>query len=132
MYKFFRYGRPVDHTPPAYWKLGKFLWMIFGNSDDPEPEHSYPSGWSQGRKRLHWLFVRNPLHNFSWYFIGVADKDRWIEGKAPEAHFVDGWNFTITRIKHVRLPYLSYRKGRFQFYFGWRPSGAFGFKCRRV
>jgi len=143
--------------PPSWWPLGKFMWSIFGNNDDQEPimelYQSYPSGLfakildkilslfiedKQNRIRFHWLFIRNPLHNFDFYIIGFRDHDRIVYGKAPCTIFIDqGWNYYIAQIlpyKWFWLPFVSCQKkfGNrvFQFYFGWRHGSDFGFKLR--
>jgi hypothetical protein len=39
-----------------------------------------------------------------------------------------GWNFAVTRRRIVFLPFIDYKRGGFEFYFGWRLHGNFGIK----
>ena len=76
---------------------------------------------------------RNPLHNFTFYVVGIADKDFKRAGKHPAAVFNrnDGWNTAVCKYRWLRLPFVSYKKGKFKFYCGWRERGNFGFKLAR-
>lgn len=117
-------------------KLNPF-WALFGNEDDgffgDDP-------WRNGRDRTFLLAVewwlRNPMHNLTWYVIGVADKDRTITGPWGDKHAnPDGgllWSIVKAKNKGIPLPYVNYTKGYFKMYAGWRPSGAFGFKFNIV
>jgi len=104
------------------------IWW-FGNADEPTPPDWYRP--NEKLRTCEWHF-RNPLHNFTFYVIGIADKDFDCVGKYPKEVFNpnDGWNRTVCRYKCLRLPFVSYKKGRFQFYCGWRDRGNFGFKLR--
>ena len=126
----FKRGRKVNLNPPKWWKFGKWTQKIFGNADSPEPNINY-----RYKSRWHWLFIRNPLHNLMFYGIGISNKDRRLKGIEPDEHFIDGrFNWIVSYVGNKKYPYISYqktfKKWRFQFYLGWRPSGAFGFKCR--
>ena len=102
------------------------LWW-FGNVDDPEPPEWYRPG-GPGRR---WLWqLRNPLHNFTFYVIGVADKPFTRTGKFPDAVFAPdgGWNRAVARYGWLRLPFVSFNGERGRFYFGWRERGNFGCK----
>ena len=76
---------------------------------------------------------RNPLHNFTFYVVGIADKDFKRAGKHPESVFNphDGWNATVCKYRCLRLPFVSYKRGKFKFYCGWRERGNLGFKLAR-
>jgi hypothetical protein len=102
------------------------LWW-FGNADDPEPPDWYRPG-SRCRNEL-WQ-LRNPLHNFTFYVIGVADKDLTRTGKFPGAVFAPegGWNWASAKHKWLRLPFVSFNGERWRFYLGWRERGNFGGK----
>jgi hypothetical protein len=39
-----------------------------------------------------------------------------------------GWNFAVSHRHILYLPFLDYKHGRFEFYFGWRERGNFGIK----
>lgn len=103
---------------PAFW---------FGNEDDPDPPEWYRPG--DPKRRRKWYF-RNPSHNFTFYVMGIADKEFDQTGLHPGEVFNPhgGWNWTVCRYKCRRLPLLSYQRGGFQFYFGWRERGNFGMK----
>ena len=51
-------------------------------------------------------------------------------GKYPERNSRPrgGWDFAVARRKLALLPFLSYQRGGFNFYFGWRERGNFGIK----
>lgn len=52
-------------------KLNPLWWL--GNADDPVPP---PDWYRPGRRfRKARRHLRNPLHNFTFYVIGIADKD---------------------------------------------------------
>ena len=120
--------RPAKvHTPPirAVQKWNPF-WSL-GNADDPVPPDWYRPGAS-GR-RMMWQ-MRNPLHNFTYYVIGVADKDTTRTGKHPAHVFAPdgGWNWAVARHRWCPLPFVSFESARCRFYVGWRESGNFGGK----
>jgi hypothetical protein len=112
--------RTRDKFNPLWW---------FKNRDDPEPGKFYRANdkW----RVLKW-HLRNPFHNFTFYVIGVADKEVVRSGLHPRANFSPdgGWNIAVTRYKWLRLPFVSWCRGPkgFHFYCGWRSSGNFGFK----
>ncbi|MEM4620950.1 MAG: hypothetical protein QW607_12160 [Desulfurococcaceae archaeon] len=111
-------------------RLGK-IWNSksnpFGNYDDPIPDWVYEKFGKSLKGRvlafLYWYFWRNPLHNFTHYWIGTKNY--------PSAwkvwHHVRRWNLI--------LPFFSYRGRRIEFYIGWRPkedgSQVFGIALRR-
>jgi len=110
--------RTIKKWNPVWW---------FGNADDPEPPEWYqPDDPSRRRK---WL-LRNPLHNFTFYVIGVADKPFERVGRHPKDVFnpEGGWNLATCRHRCWRLPFISYTRGRFATYWGWRERGNFGVK----
>ena len=80
-----------------------------GNYDDPVPpdwcfEKYGVFAW------FYWFFVRNPLHNFSAYWLGTRNY--------PSAwkvwHTKRSWNLIV--------PFFSYRGEKWEFYMGWRPK----------
>jgi hypothetical protein len=113
--------RTRDKFNPIWW---------FQNADDPMPPESYRP---QDKHRMTKWRLRNPLHNFTFYVVGVADKTVTRSGRYPEENFSakGGWNLTATRHSWVYLPFVSWCHGQkgFHFYCGWRSSGNFGFKC---
>lgn len=115
-------GRPKIHF---YQKLNPVWW--FENFDEPVPPPWYRP--DDRHRAMKWHF-RNPFHNFSFYVIGVADKKIVRSGRYPEkgSNPNGGWSFAVGRHRLVLLPFISYHRGKFNFYFGWRKSGNFGMK----
>lgn len=114
-------GVPKAH--PAWW---------IENTDEPladwwKPELPY------AERRRTWL-LRNPLHNFTNYVIGVADRPTKRYGL--NAHSV--WNhagpvnLAVTQSGPVLwLPFISWKGWLTEGYFGWREKGNFGATLRR-
>jgi hypothetical protein len=117
-------NRPYDFTTCQ--KLNPVWW--FGNADDPEPPKSYRS--NECCRKFTW-YLRNPCHNFTFFVMGIADKPFTRTGRFPGeiANPNEGWNWAVCRYKRIRLPFIAYNHGRFQFYCGWRKGGNFGVKC---
>lgn len=103
------------------------LWL--GHEDEPNPPQDYrPEDPNRRRK---WYF-RNPCHNFTFYVIGIVDAEFDQTGRYPGVVFNPngGWNWTACRYKCCWLPFLSYKRGGFQFYCGWQERGDFRMKLR--
>ena len=110
-----------------YDKLNPVWWLQ--NADEPVPPAWYrPDDQHRVTK---WHF-RNPLHNFNFYVIGVADKKIARSGRYPEriSNPNGGWNFAVARRKLVLLPFICYERRWLTFYLGWREHGAFGSALR--
>lgn len=108
-------------------ELNPVFWI--GNSDEPVA----PAWYKPGDPGRNWKWhVRNPFHNLTFYVIGIADKDFTRIGPHPEAVFNpgDGWSWAVSRAQIVPLPYISYKRNTFQFYWGWRERGNFGIKFK--
>jgi hypothetical protein len=118
---------PRPDLPRIYFynKLNPVWW--FGNIDDPIPPAWYRPDSTHRDSLWH---LRNPLHNFDHYVIGIADKRFVRTSRYPESisNPHGGWDFAVARHKLAVLPFLSYERGRFNFYFGWRERGDFGIK----
>jgi len=99
----------------------------FGNADDPVPPADYRPNDPHRITKWYW---RNPTHNFNFYIIGISDKTFRRAGRCPDQVFNPhgGWNWTVCKYKWARLPFISYHKRKFSFYFGWRERGNFGIK----
>jgi hypothetical protein len=112
------------------WKKLNPIWW-FKNADDPMPPPSYREG--KCCRRFTW-YVRNPFHNFDHYVIGIADKPFTRVGRFPDqvANPNGGWNWAVCRYRNLRLPFVDYHRGRFEFYFGWRNGGNFGVKLNLI
>ena len=108
-----------------YNKINPIWW--FKNLDNPVPPDWYRP--NDKHRKFKWSF-RNPLHNFHFYVAGVADKKFYRSGKFPEenANPHGGWDFEAARYKLIWLPFISYHREKFDFYFGWRNHGNFGIK----
>ncbi len=117
-----REAQPEIH---ACSKLNPIWW--FKNTDDPIPPEWYRPG--EKLRGLKWSF-RNPMHNFMFYVIGIADREHVRSGRYPEwlANPNGGWNFSIVKYRCLRLPFFAYDRNRFHFYLGWRRRGNFGIK----
>ncbi len=112
------------HRPTHLQKWNPAFWL--GNLDDPDPPDWYRP--DDPRRDGKW-YCRNSLHNFTFYVIGIADKEFVRTGRhLGNFNPNDGWNWAVCRYKCVRLPMISYKRGRFLFYFGWRERGNFGIK----
>jgi hypothetical protein len=122
--------RHVAKPPPGGTQKWNPIWWL-GNADDPRPPDWYRPG-SQARSLL-WQ-LRNPLHNFTFYVIGVADEDFLRYGSEPGDVFSKdgGWNWAIIQRGWLRLPFVSYQGKRVQFYALWRERGNFGLKLNRA
>jgi hypothetical protein len=99
----------------------------FGNADDPVPPPDYRKG--KCCRKFMW-YMRNPFHNFNHYIIGIGDKPFTRVGRFPDkvANPNGGWNWAVCKYKYLRLPFVDYQRGRFEFYCGWRNGGNFGMK----
>jgi hypothetical protein len=118
---------PPARLPRIHWydKMNPVWW--FKNVDEPKPPAWYKP--HDHNRTLKWRF-RNPFHNFNAYVIGVGDKTIVRSGRYPVriSNPRGGWNFAVTKYKWLRLPFISYQRGKFHFYFGWRDRGNFGAK----
>jgi hypothetical protein len=118
-------AKPTEPVIHWYDKWNPVWWL--GNADDPVPPAWYEPD-NPHRKR-DWFF-RNPFTNFTYFVIGVADKDTMRYGRYPKlvGNPHGGWNFAVTRRRIVLLPFWDYKNSRMEFYFGWRERGNFGIK----
>jgi hypothetical protein len=119
--------KPGPHAPKIHFynKLNPVWWLK--NSDDPVPPDWYRPG--EKHRKMLWSF-RNPLHNFDFYVIGVADKKFYRSGQYPKLNGdpKGGWDFEAARYKFIWLPFVAYHRESFDFYLGWRNRGNFGIK----
>ena len=119
-----RLAPPVG-LPAIRWRdrLNPVWWLQ--NADDPVP----PPWYRPGEKSRAWKWrFRNPLHNFDYYVVGVADREIVRYGRDPEKNFNPrgGWELAVARRKLLLLPFISYHRRHCVFYFGWRERGNFG------
>lgn len=95
-------------------------WNLFGNYDDPTPPAWFMSNKPSWLRAVCW-FLRNPFHNFMFYWIGFKDKN------LDYSHI---WN--REQSWNLVLPFFSYRGKKWEYYLGWRPdTKAFGVALRR-
>ena len=118
---------PSTNLPPIHFynKLNPIWWL--GNAEEPRPPAWYRP---DGSGRTFMWYLRNPFVNFSYYVIGGADKKTVRYGVYPTlvGNPNGGWNFAVTRRRIVYLPFIDYKRHRFEFYCGWRERGNFGMK----
>ena len=107
-------------------KLNPAWWLQ--NTDDPEPPDWFKP--EAGMRTLKWR-LRNPFHNFTFYVIGVADRDFKRYGRHADGVFNPngGWNWAVIPLFGVvPLPFVSYKGPHVKFYILWRERGNFGAK----
>jgi hypothetical protein len=109
---------PCQKSNPVWW---------FKNADDPVPPPDYRK--DKCCRRFMW-YMRNPFHNLDHYVIGIGDKPFTRVGRFPDknANPNGGWNWAVCKHKCLRLPFVDYQRGGFEFYCGWRNGGNFGMK----
>lgn len=117
---------PKESQKFSFWTKCNPAWW-FGNADDPVPPENYRKGKCCRQFMWH---MRNPCHNFTFYVMGIEDKAHVRVGKYPAkvANPNGGWNWAVCQYKRLRLPFVDYQRGRFEFYCGWRNGGNFGMK----
>jgi hypothetical protein len=119
-------GSKTTYSIPISLKLNPLWW--FATS---KPPVDYKPNYAL--RRLDWFF-RNPLHNFTFYVIGISDHfgERAYHryGTHPNDNFspTPGWNFCVIHYHWLRLPFIAYWNPHMSFYFGWRLAGEFGVK----
>ena len=110
--------------------MNKIIWALFGNDEDGiygAGTHFNPKGFRSNLIAIQW-WLRNPFHNLTHHVIGIY-------GEPFETHIVyeneKGWSKSERVLNNKQYPYWNYRGNGFQFYLGWRSSGAFGIAFRR-
>jgi len=118
---------------PIWKKLNPVWWFL--NEDEPDPPDWQLPGKPYIIRQLSW-YVRNPLHNFGKYVLGVCDRNYTVIGTAPVYATtwsdVDpaktGWKLSTIHLGELHLPFISYESEHVLWYAGWQWSGFFGFK----
>lgn len=116
----------LEATYPISWKkkINPLWW--FGNYNDPvdrvnqdgtEVRPTFYPGKPHWFRAMMWG-LRNPLHNFCFFVIGLEDRTYLINDGQIWPKKDRKWN--------VRLPFISYRGKKWEFYFGWRKGQTFG------
>ena len=122
-------GKHAVKVLPAPRKMQKWnpAWWI-GNVDTPVPPANYRPYDPRRIQKYQW---RNPGHNFTFYVIGIADKEFTRTGRHPEDVFKPGgglnWAVSLCGMLPP-LPFVSYQGRHCSTYLGWRERGNFGAK----
>ena len=121
-----------DGTVPPSGFVNYWIWSIFGNVQDG---YIGDSSWNPSRTDSTWVRIkwwcRNPLHNFTFYTLGLTQYDL-VSTCSPEYNVFNsngGWLFMYTKKVNGKMvyPFVSYI-GKFKFYIGWRLGNKFGIK----
>lgn len=107
----------------------RLLWAFFGNDDDGmygdtsfNPNQIKSFWWA-----IKW-WVRNPMHNLTHYVLGFKGHSYGYSGFDTDKPGVGfGWTY---KDNGTKWPLLTLNIWNRLGYIGWRPSGAFGLKCR--
>jgi hypothetical protein len=117
-----------------WWKIQPWWW--FYNSTEPVPPSWYTASSIRWLDTFLW-YCRNPLVNFKWYVVGVADRNYTVYGQAP-VNVTDwndvgqtGWKTSVIHLGLLRLPYVSYTGASVVWHVGWEPNGNLAFKWNR-
>jgi len=118
---------------PIWIKLNPVWWFL--NDDEPDPPEWQLPGKPFILRQLSW-YLRNPLHNFGKYVLGVRDRNYTVVGAAPVYATIwsdvdpakTGWKVSTIYLDGLRLPFASYENDSVIWYAGWQWSGFFGFK----
>lgn len=113
----------------TYKELNNKLWFKvynhwlcpLGNFHEPLPTPQHRIDQAPDNTILAWLWwtTRNPLHNFSHFWIGITPvSEYWLK---PE---VDGW-VKGERYWHCPKCFLIKKLPRYNGYFGWQDRGNF-------
>ena len=120
------------------WEWFKWIWL---NDDEPIP----PDGYLPDSKyRIFWWHLRNPLHNFFHYVVGIRGQEYRIEGECTPTSWGTceyekwgpdgvGWHYLeLITPEGKKYPFVSHRSKRIEWYIGWGPKGDFGMSLRRA
>ena len=105
-------------------------WSLFGNEEDGVygDANWNPLEEKTWKRRIMW-WLRNPLHNFTFYTLGNMHKDVTVYGWPTVDVFTPagGFCFSLAKTDKMWYPFISYI-GAFKFYIGWRMGNSFGIK----
>jgi hypothetical protein len=83
-----------------------------------------------------WWQSRNPLTNFTHFWVGIVPVGEDGEFRSPEE---TGWtrvivdqNYSYWQKDNVKLPYKKGEIGPFEWYAGWTSRGNFGLSFRKI
>lgn len=130
-----RYCSLVDKK---WFKIWNSPWNPLGNWHEPLPFPEKRDDEAPNGQYLKWLYwsVRNPLHNWGHFWIGICPVGKRYEWISPEEN---GWVRVIksksqaywVKKNRISLPYFEVWKGDWQFYIGWKRRGTFAIALRR-
>lgn len=125
------------------------MWSFFGNDDDgifgEQPSSNYKTELKPGVKRALSWGLRNPLHNFTFYVIGSADKPpgkkhvllalgrnkpRLFNQPDTEQYVFYEKDLSLLLVSHGGRPFFSFSLPFLQGYIGWRERGNFGLSLK--
>lgn len=122
-------GKSVAQVVPVQRKMQKWnpVWWI-GNVDTTVPPPDYKPDDPRRARKWYW---RNPGHNFTFYVVGIADREFTRIGRHPEDVFRPGgglnWAVSLYGL-YPPLPFVSYQGRHCSTYLGWRERGNLGAK----
>ena len=129
--QFYNEPEPTPRPPEGRWAW--FVWAFFGNDKDG------PIGdtaWNPERRDSWWVrlkwWLRNPAHNWCWHVKGFTH-EATLRYDA-QANDQDGRNLGWTeRLAEpgVYYPFTRHLGRYFEWYRGWRGTGAWGLKFKR-
>lgn len=119
----------VSAAPEAPRKMQKWnpVWWL-GNVDTPVPPEDYKPDDPHRERKWRW---RNPGHNFTFYVIGIADREFMRVGLHPDDVFRPGGGLNVAMSLACPLPplpFVSFESRHLSTYLGWRERGNFGAK----
>jgi len=119
------------------WPKWNILWW-FDNEHDPMPPERMHL-WENYKPWIRYLLwrLRNPMHNFCYYVLGVADKEFLVTGDYPSSTFIPtgtGYNrLTLTGTDGSwTRKFVSYRGPKWEWYYGWNHDGRWGLALRHA
>lgn len=110
----------------------RLVWAFFGNDEDGPygaGTNFNPDGKKSWRIAVKWWF-RNPFHNFTHHVIGIYGKPFTSENVYGDEN--EGWQRVDRILNGKHYPIWYHHGKRWDFYFGWRSSGAFGIAWRKA
>lgn len=140
---------PVEKITPVEYQCKTKLCLFFSHWLNPFGNFSEPLPFPEKRKieaekswlpPVIWWNIRNPLHNWNHFWIGITPLGNRYEWILPESN---GWKRTVNDIKgnwqhsywskphRISLPFWNFDNGNWQFYIGWLSRGNFGMAFRK-
>lgn len=104
------------------------LWALFGNDEDGLIGDAR---WNPERKdtlwvRVQWWF-RNPFHNLTHHVWGIYGKPF----TSRKVYVRGSLTKSVRELDGKSYPYWNFNNGAWEWYIGWRSSGAVGVALRR-